>query len=70
MYKVPKTAKVIGASGVTGGSFVYVDSQTVDYSYWHLSKQNVFQEKNPVAYTLKSLFAQTKEVSVLKRIGE
>lgn len=33
MYKFPKNANVTGASGLTGGSFVYVDSETVNYTY-------------------------------------
>lgn len=64
MYKLPKM-QASRENFVTpkGGEFVYVDSNTPKTSQtWMLSNQDIFEQENPVAYTLRPLQRPAQDI--------
>lgn len=64
MYKLPKMqASRENFLTPKGGEFVYVDSNTPKTAQtWALSNQDVFDEDNPVAYTLNPLLRPPQDI--------
>lgn len=64
MYKLPKMqASRENFLTPKGGEFVYVDSNTPKTSQtWMLSNQDIFDQDNPVAYTLRPLLRPAQDI--------
>ncbi|XP_064478838.1 plancitoxin-1-like isoform X2 [Ornithodoros turicata] len=69
MYKVPKMQRRGNANFITpdGQEFAYVDANTPSSNkVWKLSSENIYDENNPLAYTLAPLYkSQRKPTNLL-----
>lgn len=66
MYKLPRNTN--GAFKSEGGEFMYIDavnSRPNGLRYWPLSKQDIFSDRNPVAFTLQPLYETTTRQDIL-----
>lgn len=65
IYKLPHNT--LQSFNPTGGKFVYVDDRISKNkpSYWPLSEQDLFDHKNPIAYTLQPLYENNPREDIL-----
>lgn len=65
IYKLPRST--LKSVNPTGGKFAYVDSENSKKTleYWPISKQDLFKNSNPIAYTLRSLYERTTSEDIL-----
>ncbi|KAL1427237.1 hypothetical protein MTO96_017531 [Rhipicephalus appendiculatus] len=65
IYKLPYNK--LKSFNPTGGKFAYIDSENSKngLQYWPISKQDLFKNKNPVAYTLEPLYKKTTRKDIL-----
>lgn len=66
MYKLPRNTN--GAFKSEGGEFMYIDavnSRPNGLRYWPLSKQDIFSDRNPVAFTLQPLYETAMRQDIL-----